>query len=496
MIQLRGEGLTFDEAWRGIDGEEVVLAPDAVDKIQASRDLVEKMVEEGQTVYGITTGFGHLASVFVPKESSAALQENLVRSHAAGVGVPLSRETVRAMMLLRANTLAKGHSGIRLVVLERFLAFLNVGLHPVVPSQGSVGASGDLAPLAHLALALLGEGEAEKGGIIRPAAEHLKDLGLEPIRLTAKEGLALTNGTQMMAALGILALREARRMIEAANLTGALTFQALRGIPKAFDRSLLALRPHPGAIRVGAELRGLLTGSRLTTFPGEIRMQDAYSLRCMPQIHGAVVQAVQHAEQVLLIEMNSATDNPLLFPETGEAVSGGNFHGQPLAIALDYLAMALTQLGAVAERRIERMVNPALSGLPAFLTRDGGVKSGLMLAQYTAAALTSENKTLSHPASVDSIPTSAGQEDYVSMGAISATKLMRVVENTWRVLGIEGVTACQAADFVGSEGLSARTGKYYQRLRQEIPFYEDGILSPVLEKGTQILRSYVGEENR
>lgn len=493
MIQLHGDRLTFEEAWRAIDGEEVVLAADARERVQTGRDLVERMVAEARPVYGVTTGFGHLASVRVAPEDVDALQENLVRTHAAGVGPHLPREVVRAMMLLRANTLAKGHSGVRPVVLERFLVFLNTGLTPVVPAQGSVGASGDLAPLAHLALAVLGEGVSELDGRVRPTAENLAELGLTPLSLTAKEGLALTNGTQMMAAHGLLALREARDLLHAAHLTGALTLQALRGLPEAFDADLIRLRPHPGALHAASELRDLLSGSALTTRSGEVRVQDAYSLRCMPQVHGAVQQAVSHAQDVLQIEINAATDNPLLFPERGAAISGGNFHGQPVALVLDYLAMALTQLGGISERRCERLVNPSLSGLPAFLTREGGVKSGLMLAQYTAAALTSENKTLAHPASVDSIPTSANQEDYVSMGAGAATKLSRVIDNAWRILGIEAVAAVQAVDFLDPSGLSPGTRPLYDRLRAEIPFFEDGILADVLAAGERILRRYVRE---
>ena len=501
MIRLKGSHLSVAEAWRGIDGEEVVLAPEAREAIEASRALVERMVEEGRPVYGITTGFGHLASVPISREDVHALQMNLVRSHAAGVGPPLSRGAVRAMMLLRANTLAKGYSGVRPVVLERFLAFLNAGLHPVVPSRGSVGASGDLAPLAHLALAVIGEGESEMGGKVAPTAEHLARLGLTPLALSAKEGLALTNGTQMMTALGLLALREARDLIEAAAVAGSLTLQAQRGIPEAFDEELLLQRPHPGALREGARLRTLLQGSSLTTRPGEVRQQDAYSLRCMPQVHGAVAQAVLHTEDVLTIEMNAATDNPLLFVDTSRAISGGNFHGQPIAIALDYMALAVTELGNASERRTERLVNPALSGLPAFLTKEGGVKSGLMIAQYTAAALTSENKTLAHPASVDTIPTSAGQEDVVSMGSIAALKLAPLIENAWRIVGIEALTACQALDLVSEASggrrtadlLSPGTRPYYEAVRSAVPPYDEGVLSPYLEGATAALRRAVRE---
>ena len=493
MIQIRGEHLAFEEVWRAIDGEEVVLAPEARERVQRARTLVERMVAQGVPVYGVTTGFGHLASVSVGADDAAALQTNLVRTHAAGVGPPLAREVVRGMMLLRANTLAKGYSGIRPVVLERFLAFLNSGLTPQVPAQGSVGASGDLAPLAHLALAIIGEGRSELDGELRPTRENLERLGLEPLTLTAKEGLALTNGTQMMAAIGVLALREGRDLLRAANLTGALTLQALQGLPTAFDADLLQLRPHPGALRTGSELRDLLEGSRLTTAPGEVRMQDAYSLRCMPQVHGAVDQALRHVSDVLAIEINSATDNPLLLPERGEALSGGNFHGQPVALALDYMTMALTELGNISERRTERLVNPLLSGLPPFLAREAGVESGLMLAQYTAAAVSSENKTLSHPASVDSIPTSGNQEDFVSMGAGAATKLRRVVENVWRILGIEAICACQAVDHRDPGGLSLRTRPFYDRLRAEVEFFHEGILADVLEAGERILRRSVRE---
>ena len=430
------------------DGREVALAEAAREAVRASRRVVDAAVERGDVVYGVTTGFGSFADVHIPTAKLLELQVNLVRSHAAGVGAPLEPAETRALMLLRANVLAKGFSGVRLETLEALVAMLNRGVHPVIPAQGSVGASGDLAPLAHLALALIGEGECLVEGRRVPAARALRAAGLSPLVLQPKEGLALVNGTQLITAVGGLALAEARRLVQSADVIGALTLDALQGTDVAFDPRIHAARPHPGQGACARNLKRLLARSALRESHRECaQVQDAYSLRCMPQVHGAVRDAIDHVTRVYLVEMNAATDNPMVFAETGEILSGGNFHGQPVAITADVLAIATAQLAGISERRTERLVNPALSGLPAFLAREGGLHSGLMMAHVTAAALASENKALAHPASVDSIPTSAGKEDHVSMGPTAAWKAARVVQNTARVLAIELLAACEALDF-------------------------------------------------
>ncbi|MHB1506136.1 MAG: histidine ammonia-lyase [Sulfobacillus sp.] len=495
MVLIDDHQLSLEDAWRVVTGTEVALSTKALEKVSRSRTLIEQMIARGDTVYGVTTGFGHLAQIPVPSEDAAALQEDLVRSHAAGVGPDLPTAVVRSMLLLRLKALARGNSGVRPIVLERLIAFLNAGLHPCIPSQGSVGASGDLAPLAHLAAALLGEGEAEMGGVRAPVRSHLAALGLPPLTLAAKEGLALTNGTQLMASLALIAWHQAKAQLQAAAFVAALTFQALGGIASAYDPDLLAARPHHGALAVGAEMRRLLEGSTLVTKTGQRRVQDAYSLRCIPQVHGAVLDAFRHVEAILLVEINAATDNPLVFAERGEVVSGGNFHGQPIAIALDYLAIALTELGSISERRTERLVNPALSGLPAFLSSKPGLRSGLMLAQYTAAALVSENKTLAHPASVDSIPTSANQEDFVSMGAWAGLKLQQVVANLWQVLSAEALCASRAVALVGQDGLSSATAPFFAGLQATVP-PEPALLSSQLKASADFLMDWFGGQGR
>ncbi len=420
--------------------------------MHASRAVVEGLVAEGATVYGVTTGFGELASVRIEPEQSAELQRNLVRSHAAGVGEPLPTDVVRAMLLLRANTLAIGVSGVRVAVGELLCGMLNAGVHPVIPSRGSVGASGDLAPLAHLALVVIGEGEAELGGRVIGGAEALAAAGLAPIRLEAKEGLALLNGTQLMAGAGCLALHDALRLAEVADLVGAMSLEALLGTSVAFGDLLIDARPHPGQRASAANLRRHLADSQLGESHRDDphRIQDAYSIRCMPQVHGAVRDALDHLSRTLVVEINAATDNPLIFPGDGpdgdRVISGGNFHGEPVALALDFAKLALTELAAISERRTARLVDPHLSGLPPFLTHRPGLESGLMIAQYTAAALVNELKVLAHPASADSIPTSANQEDHVSMGATSALHLLEAVDRAETVLAIEALVAAQALD--------------------------------------------------
>jgi histidine ammonia-lyase len=428
--------------------EPVQLAPQARERVQAARAVIERIVEGSEAVYGVNTGFGKFATVSVDRSQLAQLQHNLIVSHAIGVGAALPGEVVRGILLLRAQSLALGHSGVREDVIGLLLALLNAQAHPVIPAQGSVGASGDLAPLAHLALTLLGMGELEHAGTVRPAAEVLAELGLTPLELQAKEGLALINGTQLMGSLLALSVLDARTLLHTANVAAAMTVEGMRGSHQPFRDDVVRLRPHPGALEVAAELRTHLSGSAVAPSHALCgRVQDAYSLRAVPQVHGATLDVIAHAERVLAVEFASVTDNPLIFPESGEVISGGNFHGQPLALSADALTVAVAELGSISERRCEQLLNPALSGLPGFLTPQGGLNSGLMIAQYTAAALVSENKVLSHPASVDSIPTSANQEDHVSMGAHACRKLRQVLENVSVVVAVELLCAAQALEF-------------------------------------------------
>jgi histidine ammonia-lyase len=430
-------------------------------RMQEARDVIDALVTDGAVVYGVTTGFGDLATTFIEPSEAPRLQENLLMSHAAGVGPAFPREIVRAMLLLRANTLALGHSGCRPSIVDRLLDFLDRRLHPVVPEQGSLGASGDLAPLAHLALPLIGRGAVEFDGRIMPAAEGLQAAGLEPLTLEAKEGLALLNGTQMMGALAALFLADADRLVRTASVAAAQTVEALLGTDVAFSAAYQLARPHPGQVAVAAELRHLLRDSGLqrSHHGSTHKVQDPYSLRCVPQVHGAVRDALDQLRRVLDIELNSATDNPLVFPGGGVAdaeaiatgggrvISGGNFHGEPIALALDYAKLAVAELGAISERRTALLVDPRLNGgLPPFLAPSSGVESGMMIYQYTAAALASEHKVLAHPASVDSIPTSANQEDHVSMGSISARHARTVLTGVERIVAIELVVGAQALD--------------------------------------------------
>jgi histidine ammonia-lyase len=451
-VVVDGDSLTLENV-RAVASQRarVELNGESLERLKESRQRVETVIAEGRVVYGLTTGFGKFKDVYVPPEEARALQRNFLLSHAAGVGKPFDAETLRALILLRANALAKGYSGIRPVVVKLLLDLLNAGVYPVVPEQGSVGASGDLAPLAHLSLVLIGEGEAVYEGQTMSGLEALQKAKLAPVQLEAKEGLALTNGTQAMTAIGVLTLLEAFRLAKFADIIGAMSLEALLGSERAFAAEVQSIRPHPGQKDSARNLRTLLQGSQLILSHANCaQVQDAYSLRCMPQVHGASRQAFEHAKEVLEIEINSATDNPLVFNDN--IISAGNFHGQPVAVVMDYVAVALAELANISERRTERLVNPALSnGLPPFLTARGGLHSGLMMAQYTAAALVSENKSLAHPASVDSIPTSANQEDHVSMGTIAARKARMILENVRKVFAIELLCAAQALDF--------RTGK-------------------------------------
>jgi histidine ammonia-lyase len=450
-LPLTGRALTIDHVIEVARGRRPVsLAAEAAERMRASRAVIERVVADGTTVYGVTTGFGDLANVRIQPSETADLQRNLVRSHAAGVGPPLPDDVVRAMLLLRANALAIGLSGVRVGVVELLVGMLNRAVHPVIPARGSLGASGDLAPLAHLALVVIGEGEATVDGAgPGPGAAALERAKLDPLVLEAKEGLALLNGTQFMSAIGALAHHDALRLALTADVVGAMSLEAMLGTGAAFDERLIGARPHPGQVASAAHLRELLAESEIWgshRSDSEHKVQDAYSLRCMPQVHGAVRDALAELERVLSIEINAVTDNPLVFP-SGEVVSGGNFHGEPLALVLDHAAVAVAELASISERRTARLVDAHLSGLPAFLAERPGVQSGLMIAHYTAAALVNELQTLVHPASADTIPTSANQEDHVSMGGTSALHLREIVERAEHVLAIEALCAAQGLDF-------------------------------------------------
>jgi len=476
-IVLTGNELTFPQLYSvALHHETVSLSPDAIARMKASRAVVDQLVASGKTAYGINTGFGKLASVRISSEQVRQLQVNLVRSHACGVGEPLSEAETRAMMLLRANALAKGLSGIRPSVVETLIRMLNAGVHPVIPSQGSVGASGDLAPLAHLAHVVIGEGEALYKREKLPGAEALQRAGIAPVALEAKEGLSLLNGTQGMLELLSLALREADILADTADVAASLSLDALRGSPGAFDARIMHAREYPGAGTTARNLAHLNEGSQIReshrAAEEDPRVQDAYSLRCTPQVHGAVRDSLVHAREMALVELNSATDNPLVFVKEGGAgdiISGGNFHGQPLAMAADQVAIALATLGGISERRVEQMTNPLTSLLPAFLTPDPGLNSGFMIAQVTAAALTSENRALATPHSVDSISTSGNQEDYVSMGMSGARRLERMLHNLRHILAIELLCACQGIDLLAPLQTGTLAKKAYHGVRALSP---------------------------
>jgi histidine ammonia-lyase len=497
----------------------VLLAPDARQKVTQSREVVEELVRENRVAYAVTTGVGKLSDVRIAGDQIRELQINLLRSHAAGVGAPLSEPVTRAMILLRANSLAKGFSGVRPILIDTLCEMLNRGVHPVIPSQGSVGASGDLAPLAHLALVLAGEGEGLYQGRRLRGADALSAAQIKPVTLEAKEAISLINGTQAMLAIGTLSLLAAQTLVDTADVLGALTLDALRGTTVAMDERIHQARPHSGQLRSADNVRRLLEGSEIRKSHLDCnRVQDAYSLRCIPQVHGAVRDTLGFCRRVFEIEMNSAVDNPLVFPsprsnrepmrpskvpaiddrrrnpaseqpDSGEVLSGGNFHGQPLAFALDYLAIVLTALAGISERRIERMVNPTLNeGLPPFLANGAGLNSGFMMPQVTAAALASENKVLAHPASVDSITTSGNKEDYVSMGMAAALKLERVVANTTHVLAIEAAAAAQAIDFLAPLKTSPRLQKVHAEIRAVSPaIHQDRVLAEDFAKLAKII---------
>ncbi len=489
-IFVDGENLRLEDLVKvAKHGWKVRLADGVKEKVESSRRVIERAIESRKVIYGITTGFGDLAKVLIPPEKVRELQRNLIRSHSCGVGEPLPPEIVKGAMLLRLNTLAKGFSGVRYEVLEFLAEMINRDICPVVPMKGSVGASGDLAPLAHIALAMMGEGEVFYKGKRVPASLALKEELLPPVVFEAKEGIALINGTPVMAAVGALALNEAFKLFKIADIALSLSLEALKGVPDAFDPRIHKLRPHPGQMACASNVLNLIRDSEIIYGMPRERVQDAYSLRCAPQVHGASRDAASFVKIVLEREFNAVTDNPIVFPESGDVISGGNFHGEPLALSFDFLSMALSEIANISERRVARLVDGHLSGLPDFLIFSKGVNSGFMIAQYVAAALASENKILSHPASVDSIPTSANQEDHVSMGMNSALKLLRVIDNLYKVLSIEVLASCQGIDFRKPLKPGKGTEVAYSIVREKVPFLvEDVPLYLEISKVEELLR--------
>lgn len=494
-VLITGEDLTLDEIVSVCRGNaQVEISQEAREKVQASRQVVDDLIAEEKVVYGITTGFGKFSDVVISQDQCKELQKNLIITHAVGAGDPFSRDIARGIMLLRINNLSKGFSGIRMETLQTMADMLNKGVTPIIPEKGSLGASGDLAPLSHMVLPMIGLGLAEYQGEVLPGKEAMDRAGIPVIELSAKEGLALNNGTQAMTSAGSLALYDALDLIKTADIAAALSFEAQNGVVDALDPRVHKVRPHSGQMATARNLLALLEGSKNTTRQGQIRVQDAYSLRCCPQIHGASKDAVQYVKDKVDIEINSVTDNPIIFKDDHAGISGGNFHGQPMALSFDFLKIAESELADVSERRIERLVNPAYSGLPAFLTPNGGVNSGFMIVQYSAAALVSENKVLAHPASVDSIPSSAGQEDHVSMGTIAARQAGEIGRNVRRVLAMELMVACQGIDMRGNKGLGKGTQAAYDlvrkcvaRLDEDRELYEDiNYCEKIIEDGSLI----------
>lgn len=488
---IDGNSLTIYELIQvAREGYLVQISEKAIEKVLSSRAYVEKLVREEKVVYGITTGFGKFSNIIIANEQVEELQHNLIRSHACGVGKHFSEEIVRGIMLLRLNALVKGYSGIRLETLQILIEMLNKRVHPAIPEKGSLGSSGDLAPLSHMVLVMMGEGEAYYQGKLITGAEAMVEAKIQPIHLTSKEGLALINGTQVLTAVGAITTYDAMNLMKMADISAALTFEALKGIMDVFDEKIHEIRNHTGQIACAKNLARILSGSGLTTKQGEVKLQDSYSLRCLPQIHGASKDAIEYVLDKVNKEINAATDNPLIFPEDEQVISCGNFHGQPMALAFDFLGIALAEIANSAERRIERLVNPSLSELPAFLTEKGGVNSGFMIMQYTAAALVSENKILAHPASVDSIPSSGNQEDHVSMGTIAARKAHEILYNTKRVIAIEMMTAAQGIDFSNPDKLGAGTKEAYKIIREQITkLEEDRIMYIDIEKSLKLIEN-------
>ncbi|MFW5979921.1 MAG: histidine ammonia-lyase [Bacillota bacterium] len=478
MIEISGKNLTIEKVVRvARHKEKIKIGDSAIKKIKKSRQMVEDLVKNEEIVYGITTGFGRFSDQKISNTETLKLQENLIKSHAAGCGEPLAEEVVRAMMLLRINNLALGHSGIRYKTLRLLVDLLNNDIVPWIPEQGSVGASGDLIPLAHMVLVMMGEGRAYYRDKLMKGSQALDECGLKAVKLKEKEGLALINGTQMMTALACLAVYDTKNLVQHADFALSLSMEGLTGILAAFDPDIQNLRNHKGQKEVASNVRYLTEDSKLTVYKNPERVQDSYTLRCAPQVHGASRSALAHVEKIISKEINAVTDNPLLFPEKDKVISGGNFHGQPLALAVDYLAMAVSELGNISERRIARMVDGSLNNdLEMFLTKKGGLNSGYMIVQYTAASLVAENKVLAGPSSTDSIPTSANQEDHVSMGAVGARKLRKIVNNLRQILAIEFIVAVQAID-LRTENPEKMLGKgsklLYEKIRSHVPPLED-----------------------
>lgn len=474
VVSITGNDLRIEDVINvARNNFEVEISDFAKENILKCRGIVDKLVEDEKVVYGITTGFGKFSNVSISKEEAKILQKNLIITHAVGAGEAFEKEVVRAIILLRINNLSKGYSGIRFETVQTMVDMLNKGVHPVIPQKGSLGASGDLAPLSHMVLPMIGLGKAEYKGTIYSGLEAMEKAGINIIELTSKEGLALINGTQVMTAVGVLTIHDSINLMKAADIANALEFEAHNGVVDALQERCHRVRPHKGQIDSAAITLKLLEDSKNVSKQGEVRVQDAYTLRCSPQVHGASKDAINYVKNKIEIEINSVTDNPMIFPDTGEGISGGNFHGQPMALSFDFLGIALAEIANISERRMERCVNPSLSELPAFLVKHGGVNSGFMIVQYSAAALVSENKVLAHPASVDSIPSSANQEDHVSMGTIASRKAREIMINARRVVAMELMCACQAIDLRGNKGLGKGTKAAYETLRNLVPMLED-----------------------
>lgn len=489
-ININGQNLTLKNL---VDisrfGKKVHLDKDAKDKVKKSREIVESIERDKKIVYGITTGFGKFANVTISTEDCKILQRNLILSHACGTGNPLPTDVVRAIMVLRANALSIGYSGIRPSTLETLIEMVNKNVNPIVLEKGSLGASGDLAPLSHMVLPMIGEGEAEYESKVMSGKDAMAKANIDIVELRSKEGLALINGTQVMTAIGALTVYDAINLIKISDIAAALTLEALRGIKDAFDIRTHNVRPHRGQLKTAENILRLIEGSTFITRQGELRVQDAYSLRCIPQVHGASKDAISYVEEKVLIEMNSVTDNPTIL-EDGNVISGGNFHGQPMALSFDFLGIALAELANISERRLERLINNQLNDLPSFLVENGGLNSGFMITQYAAASLVSENKVLAHPASVDSIPSSGNQEDHVSMGTIAARKSREILENVKRVIATEIMAACQAIDFREGLVLGKGTKAAYDIIRENVEFIkEDKIMYKDLDKITELITS-------
>ena len=480
-VVITGQDLTLEQVEAvARHGAQVELSEQAREAILRSRKVVDDIIAQKKVVYGVTTGFGSFCNTVIATEESKLLQKNLIITHAVGAGNPFPTEVAKTMMLLRVNNLSKGFSGVRMETVETLIAMINKGVTPVIPEKGSLGASGDLAPLSHMVLPMIGLGIAEYNGEVMEGAKAMELAGIPTIELTEKEGLALINGTQAMTSVGALTMIDALNLVKVADVAAALSFEAQQGVIDALQPRMHTVRPHQGQMDTAANVAHLLEGSKNTTHQAEIKVQDAYSLRCCPQVHGASKDAINYVKNKIEIEINSVTDNPIIFGDTMEGISGGNFHGQPMALSFDFLGIALSELANISERRLERTVNPALSGLPAYLVENGGLNSGFMIVQYSAAALVSENKVLAHPASVDSIPSSANQEDHVSMGTIAARKACEIMKNVRRVLAMELMCACQAIDLRGNKGLGIGTQPAYDTIREvcpklveDRPLYED-----------------------